>query len=75
LENANDVGQTGDAILKRYEIEGQNVILYFDEVNIIQAIDSKKDLLVGIQSTSSFIMIFLDRNNELLTGYSSKYTG
>ena len=23
----------GEAILKRYEINGQNVILYFDEVN------------------------------------------
>jgi hypothetical protein len=38
LEEANDAGQTGEAILKRYEIEGQNVILYFDEVNIIQTI-------------------------------------
>jgi hypothetical protein len=27
-----------EAILKRYEIEGQNVILYFDEVNTYRTI-------------------------------------
>ena len=33
-----EMDSKSEAILKRYEIEGQNVILYFDEVNINQTV-------------------------------------
>ena len=58
-----------EAILKRYEIEGQNVILYFDEVNTYRTITQSRAQF----STLHFSISLVKKSKKVYLPFQKKY--